>query len=252
MIRGPGSGNAARTSSIESGMHTRALPALDPQTPDAQLARLVAAGREDAFRILMRRYNQALYRTARAILRDDAEAEEALQEAWLQAYRAMDSFRGDAKLSTWLIRITANQALMRRRKVRRTAEVIPMSIDEEAGGEPAMAVPDENPSAAPEFEALRGEMRRLMEARIDKLPDAFREVFVLRAVEELSVEETAAALEIPEATVRTRFFRARSLLRESLAREVDAAIEGSYEFMGERCERMANRVIAALKAPAGS
>lgn len=235
-------------------MTAQALPALDPLTPDTDLARLVAAGREDAFRLLMRRYNQALYRTARAILRDDAEAEEALQEAWLQAYRAIPGFRGESKLSTWLIRIAANEALMRRRKARRTAEVIPMSIDEEAGGEPAVAeARDDSPSAAPEFEALRGEMRRIMEARIDKLPDAFREVFVLRAIEELSVEETAAALGIPEATVRSRFFRARSLLRESLAREVDAAMEGSYEFMGERCERMANRVIAALgKAPAGS
>jgi RNA polymerase sigma-70 factor (ECF subfamily) len=239
------------------GMQTHALPALDPRTPDTDLARLVATGQEDAFRLLMRRYNQALYRTARAILRDDAEAEDALQDAWLQAYRAIPGFRGDSKLSTWLIRIAANEALMRRRKARRTAEVIPMSIDEQAGGEAAVAeVRDDNPSAAPELEALRGEMRRIMEARIDKLPDAFREVFVLRAIEELSVEETAAALGIPEATVRTRFFRARSLLRESLAREVDAAMEGSYEFMGERCERMANRVIAALhaasEAPAGS
>ena len=229
-------------------MQTHALPALDPRTPDTDLARLVASGREDAFRILMRRYNQALYRTARAILRDDAEAEEALQEAWLQAYRAMPGFRGDSKLSTWLIRIAANEALMRRRKARRTAEVIPMSIDEEVGGEPAVAeARDENPGSAPDVATLRGEMRRIMEARIDKLPDAFREVFVLRAVEEMSVEETAAALEIPEATVRTRFFRARSLLRESLAREVDAALEGSYEFMGERCERMANKVIAAIR-----
>ena len=229
------------------GMTAHALPVLDPRTPDPDLARLVAAGNEDAFRLVMRRYNQALYRTARAILRDDTEAEEALQEAWLQAYRAMPGFRGDSKLSTWLIRIAANEALMRRRKVRRAAEVIPMSIDEEAGGEPAANVPDEAPYAAPEIEALRGEMRRLLETRIDRLPDAFREVFVLRAVEELSVEETATALGIPEATVRTRFFRARSLLRESLAREVDAAMEGSYEFMGERCERMANRVIAALQ-----
>ena len=216
-------------------------------TPDPELAPLIASGDEEAFRVLMRRYNQRLYRTARAILRDDAEAEEALQEGWLQAYRAMGSFRGDAQLSTWLTRIVANEALQRRRKNRRTAEVIPMSVDDEAAGTPAMEQRDENPSAAPEIEALRGEMRRIMEARIDKLPDAFREVFVLRAIEEMSVEETAAALGIPDATVRTRFFRARSLLRESLAREVDAAMEGSYEFMGERCERMANRVIAALR-----
>jgi RNA polymerase sigma-70 factor (ECF subfamily) len=218
-------------------------------TPDPQLAPLVAAGDEAAFRVLMRRHNQKLYRTARAILRDDAEAEEALQEGWLHAYRAMPTFRGDSQLSTWLVRIVANEALQRRRKARRTAEVIPMSVDDESAGAPAMAeARDESDAAAPDVQALRGEMRRIMEARIDHLPDAFREVFVLRAVEEMTVEETAAALGIPEATVRTRFFRARSLLRESLAREVDAAMEGSYEFMGERCERMANRVIARLKA----
>jgi RNA polymerase sigma-70 factor, ECF subfamily len=230
-------------------------PAADSRTPDEELVPLVAHGDEAAFRVLMRRYNQKLFRTARAILRDDAEAEDALQEGWLQAYRAMSTFRGDAKLSTWLVRIVANEALQRRRKVRRTAEVIPMSIDEEAGGRPVVAeARDESAAAAPETETLRGEMRRLLEKRIDLLPDAFREVFVLRAVEEMTVEEAATALEIPEATVRTRFFRARSLLRESLAREVDTAMEGTYEFMGARCDAMANRVIEALRlaAPLGS
>jgi RNA polymerase sigma-70 factor (ECF subfamily) len=230
-------------------MQTAPRTAADSRTPDPALAALVAAGDETAFRVLMQRHNQTLYRTARAILRDDTEAEEALQDAWLQAYRAMPGFRGDSKLSTWLVRIAANEALQRRRKMRRRAEVIPMSIDEESGDRPvADEARDESPSAAPEIETLRGEMRRLLEARIDRLPDAFREVFVLRAVEELSVEETATALEIPEATVRTRFFRARSLLRESLAREVDSAMEGTYEFMGARCEAMANRVIRAIKA----
>ena len=224
-------------------------PTAHAGSSDEELVPLIAGGDEAAFRVLMRRYNQRLFRTTRAILRDDAEAEEALQEGWLQAYRAMPTFRGDSKLSTWLTRIVANEALQRRRKVRRTAEVIPMSIDEEAGDRPVVAeARDESAAAAPETETLRGEMRRILEKRIDLLPDAFREVFVLRAIEEMSVEETAAALEIPEATVRTRFFRARSQLRESLAREVDTAMEGTYEFMGARCDAMANRVMARLKA----
>jgi len=229
-------------------MQTAPRPVADKATPDPDLARLVAAGDEDAFRVLMRRHNQKLYRTARAILRDDADAEDALQEGWLQAYRAMPGFRGDSKLSTWLVSIVANEALQRRRKVRRAAEVIPMSVDDETGPGAVPEARDESPSAAPDIQAMRGQMRRLLEARIDRLPDAFREVFVLRAVEEMSVEETAAALGIPEATVRTRFFRARSLLRESLAREVDTAMEGTYEFMGARCEAMANAVISRLKA----
>jgi RNA polymerase sigma-70 factor, ECF subfamily len=225
-------------------------PAPDPRAPDADLARLGASGDADAFRILMRRHNQTLYRTARAILRDDAEAEEAVQEAWLQAYRALGGFRGDSKLSTWLVRIVVNESLGRRRRALRTAEVIPMSIDDESGATPFEDNRrDESAAGAPELQAMRGEMRGIIEARIDRLPDAFRTVFVLRAIEELSVEETAAALSIPEATVRTRFFRARSLLRESLSREMDLAIDGAFEFLGARCDRITAAVMARLHDP---
>jgi len=201
----------------------------------------------DAFRALMREHNQALFRTARAILRDDAEAEEAVQEAWMQAYRGLESFRGDSKLSTWLIRIAANEALGRLRRRKRTAEVIPMSIDDSADESARDNMPDETPGAGPDVQAMRGEVRRLIEKRIDALPDQFRAVFVLRAVEELSVEETAAALDIPEATVRTRFFRARSLLRESLSREMDMAVENAFEFLGARCDRITAAVMARIR-----
>ena len=194
----------------------------------------------------MRAHNQALFRTARAILRDDAEAEEAVQEAWLQAYRNLDTFRGDAKISTWLIRIAANEALGRLRKRRRTAEVIPMSIDDAPEDAPQHATPDESPGAAPDVQALRGEVRKLIEARIDELPDQFRAVFVLRAIEELTVEETAAALGIPEATVRTRFFRARGQLRESLSREMDLAVDNAFQFLGARCDRITEAVMGRL------
>jgi RNA polymerase sigma-70 factor (ECF subfamily) len=201
----------------------------------------------DAFRALMREHNQALFRTARAILRDDAEAEEAVQEAWMQAYRGLENFRGDAKISTWLIRIAANEALGRLRRKRRTAEVIPMSIDDSADEGARDNMPDETPGSAPDVQALRGQVRALIEKRIDALPDQFRTVFVLRAVEELSVEETAEALDIPEATVRTRFFRARSMLRESLSREMDMAVENAFEFLGARCDRITAAVMARIK-----
>ena len=223
-------------------MKAAARPLPDPKAPDFELARLSAGGDTEAFRILMRRHNQKLFRTARAILRDDAEAEDAVQEAWLAAF----NFRGDSQLSTWRVRIVANEALGRRRRAKRTAEVIPMSIDEtEMPAEDTR--PDETPGAAPDAQAMRSQMRRLIESRIDKLPDAFRAVFVLRAIEEMSVEETAAALDIPEATVRTRFFRARSLMRESLSREIDVAVEGAFEFLGARCDRISDAVIARLK-----
>jgi RNA polymerase sigma-70 factor (ECF subfamily) len=158
----------------------------------------------ETFARLMRRHNRTLFRTARAILRDDAAAEDALQEAWLRAYHAIDTFRGEAKLGTWLVRIVVNEALARRRKDQRHAPAAQET-------EQAIRKQDE-----PEGLAQRAELRRRLEAKIRLLPDAFRTVFMLRAVEELSVQETAAALHIPESTVRTRFFRARSQLREGL------------------------------------
>jgi RNA polymerase sigma-70 factor (ECF subfamily) len=216
--------------------------------PDAELAPLIAAGDKDAFEALMRRYNQKLYRTARAILKDDAEAEDAVQEAYLTVYGSIGSFRGEAQLSTWLVRVTANHALMRLRKRKRTAEVIHL---ESSGAEHDTnfmeSTMDEATHEQPENAAARAETRRLLEAAIDRLPETFRAVFVLRGVEEMPVEEVAAALGIPEATVRTRFFRARSLLRESLARELDLALEDAFAFAGERCDRIVVGVLARIE-----
>ena len=205
----------------------------------------------EAFAQIMRRHNQRLFRTARAILRDDAEAEDALQDAYLKAIRAIGAFRADSKLSTWLVRITVNEALGRLRRSRRAAEVIPLAADSADGMEAHENVMDEK-TRTPEQETLRAESRRIMEAKIDALPDAFRAVFVLRAIEELSVEEAAAALDIPEATVRTRFFRARGLLRESLSRELDLALDSAFHFAGERCDRITERVLARLRSEPGA
>ena len=227
--------------------------AVNARTDDAELAGRIAAGDHAACRELMRRYNQRLYRTARAILKDDAEAEDAVQEAWLLAFRAMAGFRGDAKLSTWLVRIAANEALGRLRKRSRAAEIIPFDgID----GDIAEALEDDmmpTKPEQPENAALRAETRRLLEAKIDELPDAFRAVFVLRALEELSVEETAATLGIPDATVRSRFFRARGMLRAALSRDIDVAFDQAFAFAGERCDRIVANVMAKLEqAPPGS
>lgn len=215
--------------------------------PDAEIARRVAAGDGDAFHFLMRRYNQTLYRAARSILKDDAEAEDAVQEAYLLAYRAMSRFRGDAKLSTWLVRIVVNEAIARSRKRSRRAEVIRLDGETESGSEAVEVTMNETPSEQPEQSVLRAETRRLLEKKIDELPDAFRTVFVLRALEEMTVEEAAVALDIPEATVRTRFFRARGLLREALAREIDFAFEDAFAFAGGRCDRIVAGVLARLK-----
>jgi RNA polymerase sigma-70 factor (ECF subfamily) len=218
------------------------IPHPPARLTDTELVERIQAGDMGALEALMRRHNRALYRTARAILRDDAEAEDAVQEAYIRAYRALGSFRGESKLATWLVRIVANEALMRRRRNTRTARVLPMD---------ATVMPDETPMSdepGPESEAMRAQMRKLLEARIDALPDGYRAVFVLRALEELSVEETAAALEIPDATVRTRYFRARGLLRESLARDIDRSLEDAFGFAGARCDRIVDSVLKRIRA----
>ncbi len=214
---------------------------------DDALLRRIRAGDRDAFSDLMRRYNRRLYRVARSVLRDDAEAEDALQDAYLQAYRALPAFRGESALGTWLTRIVVNAALMRQRKTGRLADVIELGAD--FGSDDAILPRDRlDEPAQPELAALRAQTRRLIETGIDKLPAAFRTVFVLRAVEELTVEETAATLDIPESTVRTRYFRARAMLREALAREIDFAIEDAFGFDGARCDRIVDAVRRRLDA----
>ena len=211
---------------------------------DRDLAMRASGGDDRAFESIMRRHNRLLFRTARSILRSDAEAEDAVQEAYVRAWRALATFRADAKLSTWLVRIVMNEALGRLR--RHGAHVIALDAATDSEASAASSWLESDPDREPERIAMRGEMRRLMEARIDLLPDAFRSVFMLRAVEEMSVEEVAVALDIPQATVRTRFFRARSLLRDGLSRDVDVAIGDAFSFEGGRCDRLVATVLDRL------
>jgi RNA polymerase sigma-70 factor (ECF subfamily) len=214
---------------------------------DLALAGRVASGNLDAFEHIMRRHNRMLYRAARSILRDDAEAEDCLQSAYLLAYRSIGTFAGRSKLSTWLARIVINEALARKRRAARRGVVIPLDSVADADISEDSPAASSAGSPGPEAEAMRHELGALIERRIDTLPEAFRGVFVLRALEELSVEETAAVLDIPEATVRTRYFRARSMLRESLAREVDTALDEAFAFAGTRCDRIVAAVLERLR-----
>lgn len=224
---------------------TSALPDYTP-LPDAALVEHVLAGEHAAFAVLMRRYNRMLYRTTRSILRDDGEAEDAVQDTYVLAFRALDRFRGDAKMSTWLTRIAVNAAVSRLRKRSRRAEII--ALDSELGAElpEPEATMEHDDMQQPETHLMRAQARELIQRKIDALPESFRTVFVLRAVEEMSVEEVAAVLAIPEATVRTRHFRARSMLRESLSRELDIALEEAFSFDGERCDRIVAAVLSRL------
>lgn len=209
---------------------------------DAALAARVAARDTGAFETLMRRHNRRLFRVARAILRSDADAEDAVQDAYVKAYRAMAGFRGESRLSTWLTRIVVNEAYARLRRVPR-AEVIPL-VDDLAHVEVDVAQAQE--PERPDEAATRAELRRLLERHIDALPEPFRTVFVLRDVEELAVEEVAATLGIAEATVRTRAFRARALLRAALAQEIDVATADAFAFAGDRCDRLVAGVLQRL------
>lgn len=204
---------------------------------DSELIDLVVNGDAQAFAIIMRRYNQLLFRTARSIVKNNAETEDVLQEAYLKAWRALATFRDDAKLSTWLVRIVVNEALGRLRK--HSAVVVPLDAHSATIDHEPL---DQEKSAHPETQVMRTQARNLLESHIDALPDVFRTVFVLRAVQELSVEETAVALDIPPATVRSRFFRARGLLREAMARDIDVATADAFSFDGAQC----NRIVAAV------
>ena len=211
---------------------------------DNELVGLALAGHDLAFAQIMRRYNRLLFRTARSILKNDADTQDALQEAYLRAWRGLATFRADARLSTWLVRIVVNEALGRLR--RGGAQVVPLDAATHPDGEDLEMQMQANPDDQPERSAMRAQVRRQIEARIDTLPDSFRTVFMLRGIEEWSVEEVALALAIPEATVRSRFFRARGILREGLSRDIDMAIGDAFSFAGQRCDRMVARVLAAI------
>ena len=212
---------------------------------DRALATRISRGEPAAFETLMRRYNRRLFRLARSTLRNDAEAEDALQEAWVLAYRRIGQFRGDAALITWLSRLVLNECLGRLRRASRRDNVVPMVAlqdDQEAEAMPSHSADE------PDTAAERAQVRRLIERKLDDLPVAFRTVFMLRCVEELTVEETAACLGLPDATVRSRHFRARSMLREALAQELDVAERDLYAFGGWRCDRIVQKVLRRIGA----
>ena len=206
---------------------------------DLALARRCAAGDEAAVRAVTESNNQRLFRAAWSILKDRSEAEDAVQSAYLKAFASLDRFEGRSALSTWLTRITINEALGRARSLGRRRAAL------EAEG---VTMLDDYRQPAPPDEALaRDQLRRMIEAAVTALPQIFRTVFVLREVEGLSTDETAEVLGIPAATVKTRLLRARRALQRSLAPDVRNALVGTFPFAGPDCERMTGRLIASLR-----
>lgn len=230
-----------------TALHTVARTVRNLETlRDDDLVGLARQRNEGAVRVLVRRYNQRLFRIARGILGDDNEAEDVVQATYVSAFTHLDRFRGEAALSTWLTRIALNEAYGRIRRTRPTVELA--EIEAAGSGGHVIMFPMTPGPADPETSASREQIRRLLEQSLDRLPEPFRLVFLLRDVEGLSAEETAEALSIKPETVKTRLFRARRLMRVEIEKAVSANFQELFPFAGQRCARMADRVVQALKS----
>lgn len=207
---------------------------------DEQVVERVLSGDTSAYEVLMRRYNQRLYRVARAILRDDTEAEDVIQDAYVRAYQHLGQFEGRAKFSTWLTRIAVHEALARRARRGRFSE---LDAQPEGGRMNVVSM-----TRNPEQQAANTELRVLLEDAIGQLPESYRSVFVLREIEHMSTTEVAACLELSEENVKVRLHRARAMLRESLYARVGSSGPEAFSFLATRCDRVVRYVLARLEA----
>ena len=208
----------------------------DPILSDEQVVQRVKDGESDLFEIIMRRYNQRLFRVIRGILKDENESEEVIQEAYVRAYQHLHQFEGRAKFSTWLTRIAIYEAYARLKSRRRTS-----GIDDYM--EELMATRDRSP----EERTFDSEMRSLLERTVDSLPEDYRTVLMMRDIEGMSTAEAADCLEISEENVKVRLFRARAIMRRQLFAYVGGASPKAFEFLGARCDRIVQNVLERIK-----
>jgi len=213
---------------------------------DAQLVQLARQRDGVAFRTIMQRHNRRLYRMARAVVLNDSEAEDVVQEAYVHAFASLDQFRGDSSLATWLSRIVLNEALGRLRRRRPTVDI--GTIENQPPSQ-AQIIPFPTPQLDPERAMAQREIQRLVEQAIDDLPEAFRIVLVARVIEDMSVEETAELFGLRAETVKTRLHRARALLKDALKKHVDSALTDAFPFEGKRCARMTSAVLQRFNLP---
>jgi RNA polymerase sigma-70 factor (ECF subfamily) len=204
---------------------------------DEEIVTRIVDGDTALFEMLMRRHNQRVYRTVRAILGDDTDAEDVMQQAWLSAFRHLRQFAGDARFSTWLTKIAVNEALLRRRK--RGAAFV-------EGDEAIMLRVVDERTPDPEQQASNAELRDVMEREVAALPDAYRLVLVMREIEGLSTTETAEAIGVSEDVVKTRLHRARGMLREGLFRRAGGSLPSVFAFGNERCDRIVAAVMSQI------
>jgi RNA polymerase sigma-70 factor, ECF subfamily len=210
---------------------------------DAEVVDLVRAGQTGLYEMLMRRYNQRLFRVIRSVVNNDAEAEDVLQEAWVNAYEHLDQFAGRASFATWVTRIAFHEALARTRKSKRWT-----SLEDPEGEIIPEANRRQSVSESPEEQVMRSQLGQMLQAAVDTLTQTYRSVFVLREVEQLSTIETAECLGLSEEAVKTRLHRSRALLRRELESRLGSAISEAYSFLGTRCDRTVARVLARIGA----
>jgi RNA polymerase sigma-70 factor, ECF subfamily len=208
---------------------------------DEELLERARQGQPDAFSALVRRHDRYLYRVARSVLRDDDEAEDVVQQTFLQAFVNLVDFRGEANLRTWLTRIALNDALQRQRRQRSMVELDQLDTAQERVRSDLVLSSLTSPT--PEQAAARNQVRETLERAIDDLPPAFRIVLIMRDVEEASVDETANALAIKPETVRTRLHRARRMLRDSLGEQFIAVLKDVFPFEGPRCDALVRKLL---------
>ena len=201
-------------------------------------------GEPDVLADIMRQHNRRMFRIARAILRNDAEAEDIVQDAFVKAFTELGSLRNSGSAAAWLAKITANLAISRSRLLKRRGHIV--LADGELEDRPDDMETDQH---TPERLTAMGDVRRLLESAIDRLPDGFREVFMLRVVEHMSVEETATTLGVLSATVKSRLHRAKAILRSDLEEHLTAVSLTAFPFGGQRCQRVTDAVLARLNIP---
>ena len=214
------------------------LLALTAAVPDDEVVARVRAGEHGLFEILMRRHNQRLYRAARAIVRDENEIEDVLQQTYMNAFAHLHQFEARSQFSTWLTRILINEATRRRRKLQTDPTAGPVDVLDEREGTPRRAEP------TPEHRAYANELRRVLEEAVDALPDTYRIVFMLRDVEGMSTSETALALGLADEAVKTRLHRGRAMLRRSLRERLGDVAADAFSFHAPRCDRVVTAVLA--------
>lgn len=229
------------------GMETLGSAGVAPLTAltDTEIVRRIRAGEGALFEILMRRHNQRVYRAVRAVVKEEADVEDVMQQAYINAFTHLHQFEDRSQFSTWLIRIALHEAFGRRRKLQRSESLTRIGSDVDGNRGEFMDTLT-SPQADPERQAYAQELHRVLEAAVDTLPENYRTVFMLRDIEGLSTSETGEGLGLGEEAVKTRLHRARAMIRRAVTAQIGEVATGAFQFHAPRCDRVVSAVLASV------